>query len=84
MRKVKYNLYRNGIFFMTTASYEEATQWKGMRSGNTFKTVLETIKPQLSEKEKELRKKRQTQDEERRSYKRALKKTLEYLERERA
>ena len=84
MRKVEYNLYRNGIFFMTTTSYEEARQWKEIRSGNTFETTLETIKPQLSEKEKELRKKRQTQDKERRSYKRALKKTLEYLERERA
>ena len=84
MRKVKYDLYRNGIFLMTTTSYEKAKQWKGMRLGNTFKTTLETIKPQLSEKEKELRKKRQTQDKERRSYKRALKKTLEYLERERA
>ena len=84
MRKVEYNLYRNGIFFMTTASNEEARQWKKMKSANTFETTLETIRPQLSEKEKELRKKRQAQDKERRSYKRALKKTLEYLERERA
>lgn len=56
MRTVKYELCYNGITLKETTNYEEALEWKGQDSKNSYKTKLEENVSEVSEKEKNWRK----------------------------
>ncbi len=57
MRKINYDLYTNGILMNTTTNFDEATNWVTIK-GNSYKTRLEDIITEMSDKEKEERKAR--------------------------